>query len=101
MDAAPFHALLIVDVVGSTALTQRLGDHAAAQWWATHDRLARDLLASWHGREIDKTDGFLLLFANVGDAAGYALARTLTAERAGEQAAARNSPYTVVSVVAM
>ena len=44
------------------------------RWWEAHDRLARDLLPSWRGREIDKTDGFLLLFADAADAAGYALA---------------------------
>jgi len=74
MVATQFHALLVVDVVDSTALAQSLGDHATAQWWAAHDRIARDLLATWRGREIDKTDGFLLLFSSVGDAAGYALA---------------------------
>jgi len=74
MDATEFRALLVVDVVDSTALAQSLGDHASAQWWTAHDRLARDLLAAWRGREIDKTDGFLLLFSSVGDAAGYALA---------------------------
>ena len=74
MDAAPFRALLLVDIVDSTELAQRLGDLAAAEWGAAHDRVARDLLAPWNGREIDKTDGFLLLFGNVGDAVGYALA---------------------------
>ncbi|HEY8709514.1 MAG TPA: tetratricopeptide repeat protein, partial [Burkholderiaceae bacterium] len=42
--------------------------------WAAHDRAARDLLPAWRGREIDKTDGLLLLFDNASDAAGYALA---------------------------
>ncbi|HEY2190347.1 MAG TPA: hypothetical protein VGH48_17450 [Caldimonas sp.] len=36
--------------------------------------MARDLLVLWRGREIDKSDGFLLLFADVADAVGYALA---------------------------
>ena len=74
MDAPLFQALLLVDIVDSTELAQRLGDRAAAEWWAAHDRVARDLLASWNGREIDKTDGFLLLFNDVAAAAGYALA---------------------------
>ncbi|HUP07966.1 MAG TPA: tetratricopeptide repeat protein [Caldimonas sp.] len=74
MDAAGFRALLVVDVVDSTALAQSLGDEATAAWWSAHDRIARDLLAAWRGREIDKTDGFLLLFSEVGEAAGYALA---------------------------
>ena len=45
-----------------------------AELWAVHDRLARDLLRTWRGREIDKSDGFLLLFAHPEDAVGYALA---------------------------
>ncbi|HRI17221.1 MAG TPA: tetratricopeptide repeat protein [Burkholderiaceae bacterium] len=42
--------------------------------WAAHDRAARDLLPDWRGREIDKTDGMLLLFDTAADAVGYALA---------------------------
>ncbi len=45
-----------------------------ADVWAAHDRVARDLLPVWRGREIDKTDGMLLLFESAADAAGYALA---------------------------
>jgi predicted ATPase/class 3 adenylate cyclase/Tfp pilus assembly protein PilF len=66
--------LLLTDVVDSTRLTQALGDARAAQLWAAHDRLARDLLPAWRGREIDKSDGMLLLFEAAADAVGYALA---------------------------
>ena len=69
-----FHALLMIDLVDSTGTTERLGVEAASRLWETHDRLARDLLQGWCGREIDKSDGFLLLFGNAADAAGYALA---------------------------
>lgn len=74
-------ALLLTDLVDSAALTQQLGDEAAAALSAAHDRVARDLLRQWRGQEIDKTDGFLLLFAQTADALGYALAyhRALTA----------------------
>lgn len=68
------HALLLTDVVDSTQLTEQMGDAAMAELWITHDRIARDLLPLWRGREIDKTDGMLLLFDGVGDAIGYALA---------------------------
>ena len=68
------HALLLTDVVDSTRLTEKLGDAAMAGLWAAHDRIARDLLPLWRGREIDKTDGMLLLFDDVRDAVGYALA---------------------------
>ncbi len=67
-------ALLLTDVVDSTQLSATLGDGAMAQLWAAHDRLARDLLPPWRGREIDKTDGMLLMFDTAADAAGYALA---------------------------
>ena len=66
-------ALLLTDVVDSTKLSERLGDEAMAEVWAGHDRLARDLLPRWHGREIDKTDGMLLLFELASDAVQYAL----------------------------
>ena len=67
-------ALLLTDVVDSTKLSLRVGDTEMARLWAAHDRAARDLLPVWRGREIDKTDGMLLLFDAVADAVGYALA---------------------------
>ncbi|MEO6745928.1 MAG: tetratricopeptide repeat protein [Caldimonas sp.] len=67
-------ALLLTDVVDSTQLSLRVGDADMARLWLSHDRAARDLLPVWHGREIDKTDGMLLLFDTALDAVGYALA---------------------------
>ncbi len=67
-------ALLLTDVVDSTQLSERLGDTAMAAVWAAHDRAARDLLPPWRGREIDKTDGMLLLFEHAADALQYAQA---------------------------
>lgn len=67
-------ALLLTDVVDSTRLSEHIGDEAMAAVWAAHDRTARDLLPAWRGREIDKTDGMLLLFDSAIDAAGYAQA---------------------------
>ena len=64
--------LLLTDVVDSTRLSQLLGDEAMADLWAAHDRLARDLLPPWRGREIDKTDGMLLLFEQASHALAYA-----------------------------
>ena len=66
-------ALLLTDVVDSTQLAERLGDQAMAALWAAHDRAARDLLVAWGGREIDKTDGMLLLFDSAADAVQYAV----------------------------
>lgn len=67
-------ALLLTDVVDSTKLSESLGDVAMADLWAAHDRIARDLLPRFRGREIDKTDGMLLLFEAVADAVEYARA---------------------------
>lgn len=66
-------ALLVCDLVGSTALVEALGDRRAAELGARHDRLARDLLGRHGGREIDKTDGFLLLFERPIQALRFAL----------------------------
>ena len=68
-----FRALLLTDVVDSTKLSEAIGDQAMAQVWAAHDRVARDLLPQWRGREIDKTDGMLLMFDTAADAVYYAL----------------------------
>ncbi len=67
-------ALLLTDLVDSSALAAELGDEVMNGIWTAHDRIARDLLRQWRGHEIDKTDGFLLLFADAADALGYALA---------------------------
>ncbi len=67
-------ALLFTDVVDSTLLVERLGDARAAEVWGEHDRRARELLARYPGREIDRTDGFFLLFDDAADATCYALA---------------------------
>lgn len=66
--------LLLTDLVDSTKLAETLGDAAMADLWARHDRVARDLLVVHHGREIDKTDGFLLLFDRPEDGLAYATA---------------------------
>ena len=65
--------LLLLDLADSTALVDRLGDQRAAELVRRHDRLARDLLRRHHGREIDKTEGFLLLFERPVQAVAFAL----------------------------
>ncbi len=78
--------LLVTDLVGSTQLVGDLGDARAAEVLAHHDRLARDLLGRFQGREIDKTDGFLLLFKRPIDAVRFALEYHLLLIRLSEQA---------------
>jgi len=71
---AAIKTLLVSDLVNSTKLVESLGDARAFEIFGLHDRVARDLLQEHNGREIDKTDGFLLLFERPIDAVGYATA---------------------------
>lgn len=66
--------VLLLDITDSTRLVETLGDARAAELFARHDQLARELLHLHGGQEIDKTDGFLLLFERPVDATRYALA---------------------------
>jgi putative peptide modification system cyclase len=65
--------LVLADLVESTALTEQLGDIRAIEIFRKHDRMGRDLVARHGGREIDKTDGFLVLFDRPIRAIAFAL----------------------------
>jgi len=65
--------LLLTDLVGSTALVDAIGDRRSAALGVRFDRISRDLLRRHGGVEIDKTDGFLLLFERPDRAVRYAL----------------------------
>ncbi|MGN6728438.1 MAG: putative peptide modification system cyclase [Rhodanobacteraceae bacterium] len=65
--------LVVCDIADSTALVERMGDQSAANIIRKHDRLARALVEQHRGREIDKTDGFLLLFDRPIQAVAFAL----------------------------
>lgn len=85
MIAEARHTVLITDLVDSTKLATELGDRRITEVWLAHDRVARDLLPIYRGREVDKSDGFLILFERPLDAVRYALAyhagmRRLSAE---------------------
>lgn len=71
--APQLRCLVVSDLVGSTALIDRLGDTRAANLIREHDRVARQALQDHHGQEIDKTDGFLILFERPIDALAFAL----------------------------
>jgi class 3 adenylate cyclase len=78
--------LLATDLVSSTKFIEQLGDDLAAEIFAEHDRLIRDLAVKHNGQEIDKTDGFLFLFARPTDAVKFAILyhdalRKLSSER--------------------
>jgi putative peptide modification system cyclase len=70
---AVLRALVMCDLVDSTALLEELGDQAAAELMRRHDRLSRAILQRCGGQEIDKTDGFLILFERPVQAVAFAL----------------------------
>ena len=57
--------ILFTDIVGSTALTRRVGDEAAMELLAVHDKIVRDALAELGGREIKHLgDGIMASFVS-------------------------------------
>jgi class 3 adenylate cyclase len=61
--------LLFTDIVGSTAITQRLGDRAAMRLVDLHDSVVRSALVSHVGREVKHLgDGIMAVFISAGDA---------------------------------
>lgn len=76
--------LALCDLVDSTGLVERLGDQRAAALMRRHDRLARDLLHRNGGQEIDKTDGFLVLFERPIQAIAFALVYQRELKQLGE-----------------
>ena len=65
--------MVLLDLIGSTAFVQKAGAMKGAQWLQYHDRLARSLVYRFNGREIDRSDGFLLSFERPLDAVNFAL----------------------------
>jgi len=54
---------LFTDIVGSTELTQRIGDEAAMAMLHIHDTIVRDALSAVGGREVKHTgDGIMASF---------------------------------------
>lgn len=66
-------AIVLLDIIGSTKFVQRHGAAKAAEWFQYHDRLARSLCYKNNGREIDRSDGFLLSFEKLSDAVMFSL----------------------------
>jgi len=61
--------VLFTDIVGSTSLTQQLGDEAAMEVVHLHDQIVRDALAAWNGREVKHTgDGIMASFVSAASA---------------------------------
>ncbi len=69
-----FRTILFTDIVGSTNLTQRLGDRGAMTVLRTHDRLVREAIKANGGREVKHTgDGIMASFNLVAEAASAAV----------------------------
>jgi len=66
-------AIVLLDLIGSTAFVQKVGAIKAAKWLQYHDQLTRSLLYRFRGREIDRSDGFMLSFDRIIDAVNFAL----------------------------
>jgi hypothetical protein len=66
-------ALVLLDLIDSTKFVQRNGALKSAKWLQYHDSLTRSLLYRFSGREIDRSDGFLLSFESCIDALNFAL----------------------------
>lgn len=64
-----FRTILFTDLVGSTSMTQRLGDTAAMGVLRAHDRMVRDALEQSGGSEVKHTgDGIMASFASASSA---------------------------------
>jgi class 3 adenylate cyclase len=76
--------VLFTDIVDSTAMMERIGDAAWRELLATHNRLLREDLNRFRGREITTTgDGFLAMFDGATRAVRCGVAMTRSAQRAG------------------
>jgi class 3 adenylate cyclase len=79
--------VMFTDLVGSTELTQRLGDNGAFAVLRMHDEIVRDALVASKGREIKHTgDGIMACFMTAGLAARCAsdIQRSFAAWKANE-----------------
>jgi len=64
-----FRIVLFTDIVGSTTMTQELGDEAAMDLLAVHDEIVRRELLAQNGREIKHTgDGIMASFVSASKA---------------------------------
>ena len=69
-----FRAILFTDIVGSTLLTNRLGDAAAMEILRFHNGLIRDALGNWNGQEVKHTgDGIMASFVSPSGAVNCAV----------------------------
>jgi len=61
--------ILFTDIVGSTAMTRRMGDEVAMELLGVHDKIVRDALADLGGREVKHLgDGIMASFVSAASA---------------------------------
>jgi class 3 adenylate cyclase len=69
-----FRTIMFTDIVGSTEMTERLGDDGAVHLMSVHDRLTRDALSRHGGREVKHTgDGVMASFVEASRAVACAI----------------------------
>lgn len=76
--------IFFTDIVGSTALTQRVGDDGILALLEVHDRIVRGALATNHGAEVKHTgDGIMASFVSAVSAVrcGMDVLKTIATER--------------------
>lgn len=66
-------AIVLLDIIGSTKFVQKVGAARAAKHLQYHDKLTRNLIYRFNGREIDRSDGFLCSFDTTIDAVNFGL----------------------------
>ena len=72
-EAGPI-TVLFTDIAGSTAMTQDLGDAGAQQVVRAHNRVVREALTMWNGREVKHTgDGIMASFVKTSDSLDAAM----------------------------
>jgi class 3 adenylate cyclase len=96
--ATAFRAILFTDLVGSTELTQRLGDLEAMRVIRAHDAIVADAIQSAHGRRVKHMgDGVMASFTSVSRAVEAAIAvQRGVAERNGSS----ETPFEVKVAIA-
>lgn len=73
--ATSFRTVMFTDLKDSTAMTNRLGDVKAMELLRIHDRIIKNAVDAFHGREVKHTgDGLMLSFVHAPDAVGCAVA---------------------------
>ena len=76
--------ILFTDIVGSTNMTQGLGDEMALTMLEVHDRIVREALSATGGREVKHTgDGIMAAFVSAASAVrcGISVQQTLSRHR--------------------